>query len=193
MQQQPSESSFPTMKTAGTILMFLMRIFSLPVTVLLHKDYGLRFLGWSGVFALLPFYFVSWLCSTSSSVPLMCLMWAYIARCAIGKALHLYQLYRKRVPKTHTRYSGVPLIAQLLPTWSEDALLWLEPLGVFILGQVAFWLNRPLGYYLCWAAIASAAWRVLIKNYVLNKMLDTHDAAFEQKAFSERFRELQGQ
>src|ERR1700690_815275 len=193
MQQQQSESPFPSMKTAAGLMMFVTRIFCLPVTVLLHKGYGSRFLGWSGLFALLPFFLIGTLCSSSNAVPLTCLMWLYIFRCLGGKAWNTYQLIQKRMPTTHSRYAGKPLIAYLLPTWSEDALLWLEPLGIFILGQIIFWLSRPLGYYLCWAAIGAAGWRCLTKVYAMNRLLDTNDAAVEQKVLAEKFRELQNQ
>jgi hypothetical protein len=192
MKQEQADNSFPTMKAAGTVMIFLTRIFSLPVTVRQHEGYGSRFLGWTGGFALLPFFLVAMLCGTNC-VALTSLMWIYIFRCIAGKAWNTYQLIQKRLPTMHSRYAGKPIIARLLPTWSEDALLWLEPLGVFVLGQIIFWFNRPLGYYLCWAAIGAAGWRCLTKVYAMNKLLDSNDAVVEQRVHAEKLRDLQGQ
>jgi hypothetical protein len=191
MQQQQSESPFLSFSAGASLLIFLARIFSLPITVLLHKGYGSRFVGLTGVLAIIPFFFLVLVFSHSNPAPLMCLLLLYIARCAAGRATHLYRVIRKRVPKTHTRYAGRPLLARMLPNWSEDALLRIEPLGVFLLGLATVWLTRPLGWYLILAGIGSAAWHGITWVYLNNKLTDDQDAALEQEAFSERFREAQ--
>jgi hypothetical protein len=191
MESQQSESPFLTFQATASLMIFLSRIFALPMTVLLHVGYGSRFLGLSGAAAVVPFLIIPLAFPHKSPGPLMVLLALYIGRCALGRIAHLYRFFRGRLPTTHTRYAGTPWLSRLLPNWSENALLWIEPAGVFVLGMGLVWVSPPLGCYLVLSAIGQTAWRGVACVYAMNTTMDMHDAALEQKANAERFREMQ--
>jgi hypothetical protein len=190
--QNQSDSPALTMEAASGFLHFVIRIFSLPVTVLLHKGYGSRFVGLCGLLAFIPFFALVLFFPHSNPLPLMCLLGLYIGRVVVGRIAYFYQFFRGRLPKIHRQSPGYPLIARFLPDWSESRVLWLEPAGVFLLGLTLVWLTRPLGWYLILAAISMAAWMGLCHLYAMNQAMARNDAMLEQQVQAERFRELQG-
>ena len=190
-QQQQSDSPVLTVEATTGLIIFLIRVFSLPVTVLLHKGYGSKFVGLGGLLAILPFFALTLMFPHASAAPLMILLLLYILRCVGGRIAQIVRYFRGQRSMIHRQSPGHPLIARFFPQWSDSHVLWLEPAGVFALGLALVWLTRPLGWYLILAGLALAAWMGMCHVYAMNKAAEMNDAALEQQYQAERFRQLQ--
>jgi hypothetical protein len=192
-QQQQSESPFQSMQATAALMAWLARIFSTPVAVLLHEEYGWRFLGFTGPLAVLPFLILPAFFPKEAPWPILTLLALYIGRCTWVRIKQISQRWRRIPPKNHTRYAGTPWLLRLRPQWREETALWMEALGVLVLGFGTWWLNRPLGLFLILAALGHALWLAIQMTYSANQTLDMHDNAVAQQAVAERFRETQQQ
>jgi hypothetical protein len=189
--QQQSGSFFDGAKTAAGFAIFMAKIFSLPVELLLHGDVGERYIGFCGGFSFLLLLFFPVFFPHSSAGPVYALLAAFVIRCLIHRGVSLWRWWRgTRVG--HSRRPGTPHLQRLLPHWQEGRVRRLEPGIVLLLGLALFWLTKPLGVYLIFAGIGLIVCLALSQILLLNRARDMNDAALEQQYSAERFRELQG-
>jgi hypothetical protein len=191
-QQEQAERGFlDSMKVTFNVLMFLARIISLPLELMLHVDVGERYLGLSGGFAFLLMIFFPALFPHSNPTPLLLLLIIFLGRCFIHHVASIRTWWSGRLTK-HTRRPGTPLALWLFPTLPEAAVRWLEPVCVVLIGAVISLLSRPLGAFLFLSGAGMLACLALSYIMMMNRVRDMHDRMLEQQATGDRLRELQG-
>jgi len=190
--QEKPESFMEKVKFTTTLLIFLAKIFSLPLDLFLHEDVGERYIGLAGAFSFVllvvwPLFFPA-----SSPAPIYLLLFAFVIRSAVHNIISSRRLLRLEKLE-YTRRSGTPLLARLVPHWSPARLAWLEPAAVLVLGMVVIWISKPLGTYLMLASMGIFGLLMVHKMHLANEMADMSDAAHLQRYKGELFRQMQGQ
>jgi hypothetical protein len=172
-------------------VLLLARPFAVPVTLLLHSGVGERFLGFSGIIAIAPFFLLPMCFETSGSLLFTLLTWAYILRAAA----HYYHV-RSSDPTRAVRLSrdpGDPLWGTLEQSLSRRASAYAESGGVILVGFLAQWLSPLLGTYLLLSGIAMLLSVELNGRLVRDKLLDKLDAILEAQTQVDEIREAIGQ
>jgi hypothetical protein len=193
VQKKQKENPEVSPQLIPGLLVWVTRLFSLPVTVLLHSGYGSRFLGVAGPVAIVPMLVVAASFPDADPRPLLALTVIYVVRILYCRMVFLYRLLRRRPEMQHTRYGGTPWVMRWLPAWRLQPVLWLEALGVFTFGYCLHWLTAPLGCYLMLGACGQIVWLGLSFLYNHNRVQDLHDAAIEQQTMTEKYRGMNGQ
>lgn len=164
---------------------------ALPIELLLHdlRTFGVRSISPRAVAAVLLMFFVAGFHPDENCVPLTCLMVATILLSVVAQIIAKVRQWRGQA--VHSRYSGRPYLAKLIPL-SEVTIKRLEPLVAFGMGWIVHVFNHPLGSFLVIAAICLAI-RVGIDRIARGeRALDINDAMIEQTMALESVRNLRG-
>ncbi|HEX4488856.1 MAG TPA: hypothetical protein VH088_21450 [Terriglobales bacterium] len=161
------------------LLIWISRLLSIPLEMLLHVNVGDRYFGFSGFLSLVVM--IVWVASTNDSGLLALLMVAYIIRIII------YQFKRggerdRSSPLRHSRYAGRPLIGFWFNNVEEEKLKTSEAVLTMLLGGAISLVNHPLGNFLLCSGSAMLAAAGVAAAITRDKLLDKLDAEFERQA-----------
>jgi hypothetical protein len=170
-----------------------MKVLSAPAEMLLHKDMGERYLGVSGVLALMLISVFASMYPPEQSGPLYLLIPIFLAR-IVG---HRVCCIRRRIrggKMLHSRYAGEPLLwIALRGKVPVNLVRWTESILILIAGGAVSSFNKPLGDYLLWTGVGLLGMIAVRANLAYNKLLDTLDAQLENAALAESVRARQQQ
>jgi hypothetical protein len=169
---------------AAAVIGGLIRGTALSLEVFLHRRIGCRYLGdgWGGVLVMLGF-----VAGFPHAGPLPYWTAAYGAVWAVLSVRATVDLWRGRYGH-HTRYTGRPHLARLLPRWPEERVKQAEGAAALALGFALRPLSRATGDYLVLAAAVVLLQQFMFVSNEQNRAMDLHDASAEQRRVAERFR-----
>jgi hypothetical protein len=190
MEKDPKNSWFPTFETACKVTLLLMRLLSVPAEMVMRVRVGERYLGVTGVLALVLMGLYAGFCPPDQAAPLGFLMIVYFIRIVVHRIFCIHRRLRGGPPR-HSRYAGQPLLGLVVGRIPESIIKWIEPFLLLAAGLLAFLINKPLGNYLMWSGLGLLGILVVHANLAYNKLLDMIDANLEQQAMAEQFRQSQ--
>ncbi len=189
MKQSQSEEPLAQSRDGINFLFLMCQSVGVTCEIFLHRGFGRRWPGVCGMYGLVVLVLFPLFWPPAEAGPLLCLLGAYIAACVLARICALCSGGNG----AHSRYSGNPRIARLLPFLSESTIKRLiEPMLVFSIGVAMLGVNQPLGVYLI-----LAAWGLFISTNVAevwarSRAQDLQDAVMEQRDIAERFRRSNG-
>ena len=162
---------------------------SLPIELMMHdlRTFGVRSISPRAVAALLLMFVFAGFHPDENCVPLICLMAATILLSVVAQIIA--KVRQHRGARVHSRYSGRPYAARLLP-FSEVTIKRLEPLVAFGAGWIVHVFNHPLGSFLVAAAICLAIKLGIDRIGSSERALNTNDAMIEQTMALESVRNM---
>ncbi len=192
-QQQPHrpETFKEKIEFSYRLLLFIAKLFAMPIQFLLHGLVGERYLGFSGVFSGVFLLFYPVFFPHENPIPIYLLLAAYLTKCAVLRSIYLYRWFYKYPLGGHTQDPGLPLLCTVLPKCRAEWMVWCEPPLILVIALIVFPFNRPLGVYLFAAAVGLFGWLSAHIVHARNQLLDQHDAIIEARNKAERFREFQ--
>jgi hypothetical protein len=156
-----------------SLVIGLLRPFSIPLEMFCHEDVGERYPGFASVAALLTAE--GWCLFSDDVFPLHALMVGFVVRLIVHRVMAI----RRRLEGLNfvpSRSPGRPVIARLVPQVPEHLLGWLEPVALLLVSAVMCLLSSSPGTYLM---CGSAAWLTISLLRTLaayNRVLDQYDA-----------------
>jgi hypothetical protein len=154
------------------VVIWHLRLLSVPVEMLLHINVGERYLGFSGLLAMI--LMGSYAAYEDSSL-LNSLMILIIGRVIVHR---IWCIRRRRLgdPPEDTRSAGRTFLTLLPVQIPEAAMKWIEPVVVMVGALVVEVISTPAGDYLMWAGAALLGITFVRANLNYNRLLDTLDA-----------------
>ena len=154
------------------ILIWHLRLLSVPVEMLLHKDVGERYLGFSGLASMI--LLVVYAANQDSSL-LNSLVILIIGRSIVHR---VWCMHRRRAgaPMPNTRSPGRPLLTLLPIRFAEPTMKWIEPILVMVVAPFIAISSDPAGVFLLWSGAALLCITLVRANLSYNQMLDALDA-----------------
>jgi len=172
-------------------VLLVLRPLAIPVTLLLHRKVGERFLGFAGLLAVIPFILVTDNFTAPDCGLLTIFMWIYVCR------MTWHYLSRGRNhgegPVLHSRDPGEPLWGLLNKWFIPRGSAYIEAILVTVFGFVFAFVNDLMGGYLFLSGIAMFGVLHLSGRLVRDKVLDRVDAIVEERKQAEEIRVLIGQ
>lgn len=156
MQQEQPISLIERMRSTTNWGMVVVQSFSLPLEVMLHRNFGSRFFAMKGARACL--FMVVWPVLFPRSSPLPMLLFLLLFLIALNKARLDAWRRERRGEISHSRYSGFPVLCIKHPTWSEITVKrYVEPGLAIVFGALTIpAFNQALGAFLIAGGMAMA-------------------------------------
>jgi hypothetical protein len=174
------------LKTSFNLSIWALIILSLPLEVLLHFNFGKRYLGLSALIAFLWFFiFAAYNEVHGSPMPLILAGYGYIGLVVFRSIQAKFCTLR-----LHSYYNGYPLCCLLVDsTISElECKAYLEPTLAALAGFGLLYVNSPLGRFVMVSATALAIKNQFNAKLIENHELDRQDAMIEYEQQAEQFR-----
>jgi hypothetical protein len=175
--------------TANVIFLVAKTIGVMAEVSFLRKEFGSRYLGVHAAlaFPIVVIYSMVW--PGYDLRPLFAYLAFYIFMCLVAKADLVARGRERR--GGHSRYDGMPRLAKLFPRCGEITIKrTLEPLVVFLLSMAVMPLDRPLGCYLLFTAVALLITINTMIAFEERRAADLHDLYLEQQQIATRVRGL---
>jgi hypothetical protein len=154
------------------ILIWHLRLLSVPVEMLTHVDVGERYFGFSGLLAVLLMAADAW---WEGSSMLYLLMTMVVLRVISHRVWCFWSRTAGYTP-VNSRSAGRPLLGVFVPQIPEIAMRWIEPVLVMIIALVVCAISSTLGGYLMWSGFALLGVTIARASLSYNEMLDRLDA-----------------
>ena len=172
---------------SGDAVYFCLSVWALPLELLLHRNFGRRFIDWTALLAAIwPFIFAKLVAPDVDPSWAMWTFWIVLILAAMhkGRAIEL----ERRGPVCHSAYCGEPWLGQLLRideiSWK---VLW-EPLACIAAGLALMNVEYSLGYFLAGSGVALRTKNWLRDHHAREALADLNDAYIDQQVLAERFR-----
>ncbi len=191
-QREPSQPGWTPIqdsKQAANVLVFVARALASPVEVFLRKRFGCRYFGVASLGGLVavPMWMLFW--PQDDPRPIMGFWLLYLVMQLRARLESMWMMHRGNI--MHSRYNGSSRLARVFPKCSESTIKGgVEPAIVCIIGVLLMTVSEPLGSYLVVAGISLALTNSVIEAVDRVQAIEMHDAFIEQRALSERFRDL---
>lgn len=177
-------------RNTANIMVFVSRVMTAPVEVIIRKRFGSRYFGLPGFVALfaIPMWMIFWPEEDGSWIVWFWLLFILMQLRARMEAAWMV----RRGDIVHTRYNGQPRVARFFKKLGEQEIKGkTEPTIVLTIGLLIFLFNMPLGSYLVIASLALAANHGLMVAVDRARALEMNDVLIEQRAISGQFRDMQ--
>jgi len=156
-----------------SVLIALLRPFSIPLEMFCHEDVGERYPGFASIAALLTAE--GWCLFSDDVFPLHALMVAFVVRLIVHRVMAIRRRM-ERIKFIPGRYAGRPLIARLIPQLPERLLCWLEPVALILVSALMCLLSTSLGTYLLCGSVAWLTIVFLREMVAYHRVLDQYEA-----------------
>jgi hypothetical protein len=171
MEQGMKSTSF-VYKMLCNVLIWHLRLLTVPVEMLTHLDVGERYFGFSGLLAVLTMVAAA---AYEGSALLYLLATVVVLRVVAHRA---WCIYRRTVgdPVVNSRSAGRPLLGVVVPQIPTVVLRWVEPLVLMVVALVLGAMSDAVGSYLMWSGFAMLGITTVRGSLTYNEMLDRLDA-----------------
>jgi hypothetical protein len=167
-----SKTKFSLHETLCNVLIWHLRLLSVPLEMLLHLDVGERYLGFSGLLAttLLGVYAANQESSLLNSLVMLIIGRIFFHR--------LYCIRRRWAgdPPIDSRSPGRSLLTLLPVQFARPAMKWIEPVLVMVTAAITGPFSDPTGEFLLWSGAALLCITLVRANLSYHQMLDALDA-----------------
>jgi hypothetical protein len=187
-------STLQSLRGSANLVLWVIRVWALSLEMFLHRNLGVRYMGFQAGLALLlmSLYSVFW-----PGYDLRAFSWFMFLYLAMWiKARFENAAARRRGEVYHSRYTGWPSVVGPKAKFSEiTAKRYVEPGFILAFGLMLRELlgEQPLGTYLIMGAVCLFL-SVQLGSVVEGvRQMDLSDAVIEQEFTAERFRETRGE
>lgn len=180
--RQPSD-----WQKAGVIATVICRGIAMTAEIFLHRHIGERAVGATGTVGALALLAFMSFWPRHDIRPLLVLLVLYVAACGATQVAALRR--RRRGRAFHSRYTGYPRIAKLLP-WLDERRIkgGVEPLLLAVGGLLLMPVNVPFGAYMLVVSCAMSVATGAAESAERRRSTDLQDTFIEQQQLAERFR-----
>jgi hypothetical protein len=191
-QQSQPESLMDRMKATTSLAIFGAKIVSLPLELMFHGDVGETYLGLAGGCSFLLMMFFPVLFLHSNPGPFYLFTLACFVRWFCYRSKVLWNWWKGKPITKHTQRPGTPWVMRLVPNWSVQTVLWLEPVFCIVLGFGIAFVSMPLGVFLFLGGVGLLALNTLRAVSLRNEAIAVHNRMLEQQVSADSLRGLQG-
>ena len=175
--EQQVRTKFSVYGLLCDIVIWHLRLLSVPIEMITHFGVGERYFGFTGLLAVLLMWADAW---WEGSSALYMLMTVVVLR-VVAHRIWCVRCRMVGYPLVNSRVPGDPILGIVLPRIPAAAMRWIEPVLVMVVALVLGLISSPLGGYLMWSGFGLLCITIVRASISYNQMLDQLDAQVEPK------------